>query len=226
MQRASPPSAAPTARCTWATPSSTRRGASSRRSRRLAAAMCAPCWTSSKAANGRCCGKARIVIRDPVPVGAHGDDLAGTGDGAAGRHPAPTPHGHKLRIGLVAGEASGDLLGAGLVEELRLRFPGAEFAGIGGAAMRAAGVDTWHDASELAVMGLSEVLRHLPRLLRLRGGLRRRLLEWRADVCIGIDAPDFNLGLERALKRRRMPTVHYVSPSVWAWRQGRAAKIG
>jgi len=131
-----------------------------------------------------------------------------------------------LRIGLVAGEASGDLLGAGLVEQLRLRFPQAQFAGVGGAAMRAAGVETWHDASELAVMGLSEVLRHLPRLLRLRRGLRRRLLDWGADVFIGIDAPDFNLGLERALKRRGIRTVHYVSPSVWAWRQGRAARIG
>ncbi len=131
-----------------------------------------------------------------------------------------------LRVGLVAGESSGDLLGAGLVEVLRARFPDAEFAGIGGAAMRAAGVDTWHDASELAVMGLSEVLRHLPRLLSLRRRLRRRLLDWRPDVFVGIDAPDFNLGLERALKRRGIRTVHYVSPSVWAWREGRAAKIG
>lgn len=131
-----------------------------------------------------------------------------------------------LRVGLVAGEASGDLLGAGLVAALRTRFPDAEFAGIGGAAMRAAGVDTWHDASELAVMGLSEVLRHLPRLLALRRRLRKRLLDWRPDVFVGIDAPDFNLGLERALKRRGIRTVHYVSPSVWAWREGRAAKIG
>src|SRR5690606_37805517 len=130
MPRASPPSAAPTAPCTWATPSSTRRGESSRRSRRLAAAMYARCWTSSKAANGRYCGKARVVIRDPVPVDAHVAGPAGTADGAAGRHPAPAPR--KLRIGLVAGESSGDLLGAGLVEQLRLRFPAAEFAGIGG----------------------------------------------------------------------------------------------
>ena len=132
----------------------------------------------------------------------------------------------RLRIALCAGEASGDLLGAGLVDALRARLPQAEFAGVGGAAMRDAGVDTWYDAAELAVMGLSEVLRHLPRLLRLRRDLRRRVLDWQADVFIGIDAPDFNLGLERALKRRGMRTVHYVSPSVWAWRQGRAAKIG
>ena len=131
-----------------------------------------------------------------------------------------------MKIARVAGEASGDQLGAGLIAELRARFPDAEFAGIGGAAMRAAGVDTWHDASELAVMGLSEVLRHLPRLLALRRRLRKRLLDWRPDVFVGIDAPDFNLGLERALKRRGIRTVHYVSPSVWAWREGRAAKIG
>lgn len=130
------------------------------------------------------------------------------------------------RFALVAGEASGDLLGAGLVEALRERFPDAEFAGVGGDAMRVAGVDTWHDAGELAVMGLAEVLSHLPRLLRLRRGLRRRVLDWKPDVFIGVDAPDFNLGLARQLKSRGVCTVHYVSPSVWAWRQGRAAKIG
>lgn len=132
----------------------------------------------------------------------------------------------RRRIAIVAGEASGDLLGSGLVRELRLRYPEAEFAGVGGEHLRAAGVDTWHDCSELAVMGLAEVLRHLPRLLRLRASLRRRLLAWKPDVFIGIDAPDFNLGLERKLKNAGIRTVHYVSPSVWAWREGRAAKIG
>ena len=131
-----------------------------------------------------------------------------------------------LRIVLVAGEASGDALGAGLVEELRKRFPDARFAGIGGDAMRAAGVQTWHDASELSVMGLFEVLRHLPRLLKLRREFRTRALAWRPDVVIGIDAPDFNLGVERWFKQRGVPTVHYVSPSVWAWREKRAEKIG
>ena len=130
------------------------------------------------------------------------------------------------RIALCAGETSGDQLGAGLVAALRERFPEATFAGIGGDAMRAAGVDAWHDASELSVMGLAEVLAHLPRLLALRKAFRQRVLDWRPHVFIGIDAPDFNLGVERWLKQRGVRTVHDVSPSVWAWRESRAAKIG
>ena len=130
------------------------------------------------------------------------------------------------RIALVAGEASGDQLGAGLLRELRKRFPGAEFAGIGGPGMRQAGLDAWHDCEELAVMGLAEVLRHLPRLLRLRRSLYQRLVAWQPDLFVGIDAPDFNLGLERRLKHDGVLTAHYVSPSVWAWRRGRAARIG
>ena len=131
-----------------------------------------------------------------------------------------------LRIGLVAGETSGDQLGAGLIHALRERFPDAQFAGIGGDNMRAAGFDAWHDASELAVFGLAEVIAHLPRLLRVRRALRERMLAWEPDVFVGIDAPDFNLGVEKWLKRRGVRTVHDVSPSLWAWRQSRAAKIG
>ena len=142
--------------------------------------------------------------------------------GASSVGPAPAAP----RILLVAGESSGDQLGAGLIAQLRERFPQAQFAGIGGDAMRNAGCETWNDASELAVMGLTEVLRHLPRLLKLRAAFRERAMAWQPDVFIGIDAPDFNLGVERWLKQRGIRTVHYVSPSVWAWREKRAEKIG
>ncbi|MBA8889380.1 lipid-A-disaccharide synthase [Dokdonella fugitiva] len=130
------------------------------------------------------------------------------------------------RFVLVAGEASGDLLGTGLIEALRERFPDAQFAGIGGARMIAAGLESWHPLERLSVMGLIEVLRHLPGLLAIRRDVLRRTLAWRPDAFVGIDAPDFNLGLERKLKRAGVRTVHYVSPSVWAWREQRAQKIG
>ncbi|MEP6881575.1 MAG: lipid-A-disaccharide synthase [Dokdonella sp.] len=138
--------------------------------------------------------------------------------------PLPIPH-SRLFI-LVAGEASGDLLGAGLIEALREKFADAHFAGIGGPRMIAAGFDAWFPAERLAVMGLAEVLRHLPGLLRIRRTVRRRTLALRPDAFIGIDAPDFNLALERTLKQAGIRTIHYVSPSIWAWREKRAQKIG
>lgn len=131
-----------------------------------------------------------------------------------------------MRIALVAGEASGDSLGAALIEALKIRFPGAQFAGVAGPRMKAAGCTAWFDSEQLAVMGLTEVLRHLPRLLRLRSSLQRRILAWRPDVFIGVDFKEFNLGLARRLKKQGMRTVQYVSPQVWAWRQGRARTIG
>ncbi|MGB5353294.1 MAG: lipid-A-disaccharide synthase [Woeseia sp.] len=131
-----------------------------------------------------------------------------------------------MRIGLVAGEASGDLLGAGLISALRRQEPGVRCEGVAGPAMLAAGCDALGDAESLAVMGLIEPLRRIPELLRLRRALVRHWQHQPPDVFVGIDAPDFNLGLERQLKVRGIPTVHYVSPSVWAWRQGRVRKIG
>lgn len=143
--------------------------------------------------------------------------------GPGPRLPGP---GNTPVIALLAGEASGDQLGGDLVTALRERFPTARFVGVGGPRMREAGFEVWHDIDALSVMGFAEVVRHLPRLLKLRRQLTRRLLALRPEVFVGIDAPDFNLGLERRLKRAGIPTVHYVSPSVWAWRENRVEKIG
>lgn len=129
-------------------------------------------------------------------------------------------------IALVAGEASGDLLGAALIAALREARPGLKFVGVAGPRMRAAGCEPLADSEELAVMGLTEVLKHLPRLLRLRRRLREALLARRPAVFVGIDAPEFNLGLAGWLKARGLRTVQYVSPQVWAWRQGRVRHIG
>jgi lipid-A-disaccharide synthase len=144
---------------------------------------------------------------------------------ATGAGPRPPAPGSPL-IALIAGEDSGDQLGAELIEALRGRYPDARFVGIGGARMQREGFESWYDIRELSVMGFAEVLRHLPRLLRLRKALVARLLEARPDVVVGIDAPDFNLGVERRLRQAGLRTVHYVSPSVWAWREKRAEKIG
>jgi lipid-A-disaccharide synthase len=129
-------------------------------------------------------------------------------------------------FGLVAGEASGDVLGGGLVGALAARAPGSRFFGVAGPRMVAAGCEAWRSTDELSLMGLAEVVRHLPRLLRLRRDLEARLVAARPDVFVGIDSPEFNLRLAAALKARGVPTVQYVSPQVWAWRQGRVRTIG
>ena len=130
-----------------------------------------------------------------------------------------------LRVGLVAGESSGDTLGADLIHALRRHAPDAEFFGIAGPKMHAAGCEVWESAESLAVMGLFEVLSHLPRLLRLRARIRALFLAAKPDVFVGIDAPEFNLRLARDLRAAGIPTVQYVSPQVWAWRQGRARSM-
>ncbi|MGA2023381.1 MAG: lipid-A-disaccharide synthase [Steroidobacteraceae bacterium] len=126
-----------------------------------------------------------------------------------------------LRVAIVAGETSGDALGAALIEALRALAPQAEFMGVAGPRMRAAGCRALLDAQELAVIGLVEVLPHLPRLLRLRARLVREITALKPDVFIGVDYQQFNLGLALRLKQRGFTTVQYVSPQVWAWRQGR-----
>jgi len=130
-----------------------------------------------------------------------------------------------LTIGLVAGESSGDNLGAGLIAAIRAAAPGTRFFGVAGPRMKAAGCESLADSEELAVMGLFEVLHHLPRLLGLRRRVRAAMLDARPDVFVGIDAPEFNLGLAPALHEAGLRTVQYVSPQVWAWRRGRAARM-
>jgi len=128
-------------------------------------------------------------------------------------------------IGLVAGELSGDQLGAVLIRHIRESRPDVRFAGIAGPQMRAAGCMALAHAEDLSVMGLAEVLVHLPRLLRLRRRILRYFVEQPPQVFVGIDAPDFNLGLEKRLKARGIPTLHWVSPAVWAWRRYRLNRI-
>jgi lipid-A-disaccharide synthase len=131
----------------------------------------------------------------------------------------------RLRVALVAGEASGDTLGAGLIDAIRAQVPDAEFVGMGGPKMIAAGCEPWYRAEEIAVMGFFEVLPHLRRILKLRRELIERVKASDVDVFVGIDAQDFNRPAEAALKRAGIKTVQYVSPQVWAWRQARAATI-
>jgi lipid-A-disaccharide synthase len=131
----------------------------------------------------------------------------------------------RLRVALVAGEASGDTLGAGLIEALRAQVPDAEFFGMAGPRMMAAGCEPWYRAEEISVMGFFEVLPHLRRLLRLRRQLIDRLVATKPDVFVGIDAPDFNLPVAAAMKKAGIVAVQYVSPQVWASRQGRVTSI-
>ena len=130
-----------------------------------------------------------------------------------------------MKIYLVAGEISGDILGAGLITELKALYPSAEFRGMGGELMKKEGLTSLYPLETLSIMGLLEILKHLPKLIKVRKHLYQDALAWGADLMIGIDSPDFNLGLEKKLHEHGMKTVHYVSPSVWAWRQGRIKGI-
>ena len=133
--------------------------------------------------------------------------------------------GNAVRIAIVAGEASGDLLASHLIAALKERLPDAVFYGIGGPKMQAQGLDAWWPMEKLSVMGYWDALKHYREIAGIRRQLKKRLLELRPDIFIGVDAPDFNLGLETDLKAAGIRTIHYVSPSIWAWRGGRIKKI-
>ena len=140
--------------------------------------------------------------------------------------PALTSAAEPLRVGIVAGESSGDQLGAALITAMRSLVPNVQFFGMAGPKMIAAGCDAWAASEEIAVMGLMEVLPHLPRLIRLRSSLAARFRAARPHVFVGIDSPAFNLGLAKQLRSPDCKTVQYVAPQVWAWRQGRVHGIG
>jgi lipid-A-disaccharide synthase len=130
-----------------------------------------------------------------------------------------------VRIAMVAGEPSGDLLASHLIAALKVHLPDAEFFGIGGPKMMAQGFDSWYPMETLSVHGYVEAMKHYRQILGVRNGLKKRLLAQPPDVFIGVDAPDFNLGLEKALKAQDIRAIHYVSPSIWAWRAGRLKDI-
>ena len=134
--------------------------------------------------------------------------------------------GNVVRIAMVAGEASGDLLASHLIAALKARLPDAVFYGIGGPRMQGLGFDAWWPLEKLAVMGYVDALKNYREIAGIRRQLKKRLLDIRPDIFIGVDAPDFNLGLETDLKAAGIKTIHYVSPSIWAWRGGRIKKIG
>lgn len=129
------------------------------------------------------------------------------------------------RVAIIAGEPSGDVIGAGLVLQIKKHYPDCEIVGMAGDAMQSNGMTAWYHVDDLSVMGITEVIKVLPKILRIRKDLTQRIKDFQPDVMIGIDAPDFNLSIEKKLKASGIKTAHYVSPSIWAWKSWRIHKI-
>ncbi len=170
------------------------------------------CWLSSSKNHS-------VASRARGPAGRGSDTIQSA---TGGPEASSTP---SVRIGVVVGEPSGDALGAGLMKEIKRRVPGARFLGICGPQMRALGCEPIYAMDRISLLGFEELFHRLLDILRIRRTLIRRLVRWRADIFIGIDVPDFNIVVEARLKRRGIPTIHYVSPTVWAWRGYRIRKI-